>query len=258
MKKSFVAGSPKEVAQVMQEFVDAGATWVSAFDVMPRSSTARRGGGGGGSAGPGLPASKAQNRIRNSRHSDRGRDSSCGRMSHCRVDADGVPAEWVEATVATDGQPTLVYFLGDGRARVALEQARPIAERLAAVTGARILTVACLAGAQRSRAAAVDAGLTAYGWLLCEGCDVDVTTFVSGPSNRAVVMAILNAARTHRLPLPASAALVEEGSSCCLQPAESHDAEGAPMTITLVRNGDERVRSSQPGLGRARFAGHRR
>ena len=33
-------------------------------------------------------------------------------LSHCRVDAHGVPCEWVEATRATQGQPTVVYLLG--------------------------------------------------------------------------------------------------------------------------------------------------
>src|SRR5436190_24290670 len=37
-----------------------------------------------------------------------------GQVIYCRVDANGVPAEWVEATVATTGQPTLIYFSGDG------------------------------------------------------------------------------------------------------------------------------------------------
>ena len=41
-------------------------------------------------------------------------------LSHFRVDADGVPCEWVEATRATQGQQTIVYFLGaEARCRFA-------------------------------------------------------------------------------------------------------------------------------------------
>jgi hypothetical protein len=53
------------------------------------------------------------------------------RVSYCRVDAAGVPAEWIDATVATEGQPTFVYFLSGEYGAEALEQSRPSARDLA-------------------------------------------------------------------------------------------------------------------------------
>jgi hypothetical protein len=77
-------------------------------------------------------------------------------LTLCPVDAGGVPAEWVEATVATDRQPTVVYFhLGDGR---------PAACDLALATGARVLSVPCPSGA--------GPGVAAYTWLLGEGVNL--------------------------------------------------------------------------------------
>lgn len=90
-------------------------------------------------------------------------------VSHCRVDAAGVTAEWVEARAATLTQPTFVYFVrghGDGEV---LEAVRPAAGDLAVATGARLFTVDCPTVAH---------GITAYRWLLAEGCDLDGTAFI--------------------------------------------------------------------------------
>jgi hypothetical protein len=93
------------------------------------------------------------------------------RVSYCRVDADGIPAEWVEAGVATEAQPTYVWFV-DGGVET-LERCRGPAGDLASATGARVLTVACSWGPE---------GLVVLAWLFGEGCDVDRTTIVFEPS----------------------------------------------------------------------------
>ena len=134
----------------------------------------------------------------------RKRDTIGTPMSHCRVDADGVAAEWVEATVATEGQLTLVFFLGDDQTGSPLAQARPAAEKLAAASGARVLTVACGSAPLRTAAHSVEAALRAYAWLLREGCDLTRVTFVSDSSNGSVVRDILTAATLRGLPIPTS------------------------------------------------------
>ena len=101
---------------------------------------------------------------------------------------------------AAVGQATLVYFLSDGH-RDSLHRSRPIGERLAAVTGARVLTVACPVGCA-GYPAAVEAGLTAFTWLLGEGCDVGLTAFVTDHSNDELVVDILIAAANRGLPIP--------------------------------------------------------
>lgn len=110
---------------------------------------------------------------------------SSRQVSRCPVDAGGVPAEWIEAAVATDGQPTLVYFPGPGDAAAAA--AALLAARLAISTGARVLVVGCRP-TSRSRRAVAEDGAAAWRWLLGEGCDLSTTAFVTslGDDARAV------------------------------------------------------------------------
>lgn len=142
-------------------------------------------------------------------------------VTHCPVGADGVGAEWVEATAADEDQATLVYFLGAGQTQDALEFARPMAEQLAALAGARVLSVACQSGPRRSLAGAVEAGLTAYSWLLGEGCDVALTTFVSSPSDAGLVGAVRAAAARRGLPLPAGGISVDRQMVQLIQQRQS-------------------------------------
>ena len=123
-------------------------------------------------------------------------------VSYCRVNAAGIAAEWVETTVATNGQPTIVYFVSDGYGGDALEQCRPTARHLALASGARVFTVDC--SAQGSRAVAVQRGIAAYAWLLGEGCDGDLTTFAHESTGASLVEALLMAAKREGLPLPAA------------------------------------------------------
>ena len=128
---------------------------------------------------------------------------STPRVSCWRVDPAGVPAEWVESTVATEGQLTLVYFVKGGYGVEALQRNRPSARDIAVVTGARVLTVACSQRGKPSDIAAVNRGLNAYAWLLSEGCDVDQTAFTHDANGAALAESILVVARNQGLPVPA-------------------------------------------------------
>lgn len=124
-------------------------------------------------------------------------------MNYCLVDAGGVDAEWVEATVATECQPTVVFFLGCGYGMDSLERSRRSAGDLAVSTGARVLTVACSAPGEPLSRAAVEAGVAAYAWLIGEGCNLDLTAFTHDSSGAALVEAILLEAISDGLPVPA-------------------------------------------------------
>jgi hypothetical protein len=121
---------------------------------------------------------------------------------YCRVDASGVPAEWVEAARATQGQPTIVYFLNEYGAD-ALEEGRQSAGELAVATGARVLTVACSAQGKPDDAGAVERGVIAYAWLLGEGCDLDRTAFAHDLTGSSLLEAVLVRARNQGMPVPA-------------------------------------------------------
>ena len=127
-------------------------------------------------------------------------------VSYCRVDADGVPAEWVEATPAAEGQATFVYFQCGGCGGCGgdpFEQSRRPAGDIAESTGARVLEVACVSGAPFSPLSPVERGVAAYAWLIGEGCDVDSTAFTHEGGAASLADAILLAARDRGLPIPA-------------------------------------------------------
>jgi hypothetical protein len=113
----------------------------------------------------------------------------CG-TGRCAVNANGVRAEWIEATVATDGQPTVVLF-HDGRS--CDETVEHHAEAIATGTGARVLCVECVTESD---------GVIAYAWLLEEGLDLNTTSFSAGACDRGLAAAVRRAARARGLPVP--------------------------------------------------------
>lgn len=166
--------------------------------------------------------------MRSPRNQSAGRTLQCFTpsemaVSHCRVDAGGTPGEWVEAAVASSGQPTVVYFHASELGRDPLDQARRLAGRIAVVTGARVLTVGCPAVRRGSRSA-VFAGVAAYRWLLAEGCGLERTAFFS--SDESLATAILAAAWNDGLPLPVGGVRSSPGRKMSLPPTE-HDRKGA-------------------------------
>ena len=132
--------------------------------------------------------------------SDRSMVSS---VTYCAVDAAGVPAEWVDATVATAAQPTLVYFLSAGDRTDLFGRVRLTTGTLAVVTGARVLVVACSPRGDHGYAAAVRNGMAAYKWLIGEGCDLARTVFRQDATGVCLAEGVLFGLRRQGLPLPA-------------------------------------------------------
>ena len=122
------------------------------------------------------------------------------RVSCCSVDAHGVPAEWIEATAATDGQPTIVSFRDPGEPADSASPAPSLAAKLAIATGARVLEVGF------RRPAAVDDGIRTWLWLLGEGCDASTTAFIGFSHKGARACRVFCAAKQRGLPLPSGGA----------------------------------------------------
>ena len=120
----------------------------------------------------------------------------------CAVDAGGVPAEWVEAALATDSQTTVVHLLdSDGNAD-ATQESQAGAEQLAIATGARVLMVSCRSHPAQSLMGRVERGIAAYTWLLGEGCDLALSAFSYDAANLSLLHAVRPAANARRIPLP--------------------------------------------------------
>jgi hypothetical protein len=125
-------------------------------------------------------------------------------VTGCEIDADGVEAEWIEATVAYVGQPTVILVFDPVSHPGSAEQARHIAGDLAVATGARVLIVA---------APTITAAVSAYAWLLAEGVDLSTARFATEPWNPNQLGTILHRARAQGLPTPRTGTdLTEPGS----------------------------------------------
>lgn len=124
----------------------------------------------------------------------------------CPVDAGGVAAEWVEATVASPDQATFVCFSGGPSADDALAANRWWAEELAASSGARVLSVGCRVEAEHPYHSVED-GLAAWNWLLKEGVALSNATFFDGSGAAALASAVRNAAQDLGLQVPSAGAL---------------------------------------------------
>jgi hypothetical protein len=122
-----------------------------------------------------------------------------------------MPAEWVEATKAVCGQPTIVYFLSDGDGVQGLEQKRASAGNLAVATGARVLAVARAQHTDPAQTDAVQDGITVLMWLLGEGCDLGPVALTDDTPGASLAEGILIVARNRRLPIPAGC--ISAGSS---------------------------------------------
>jgi len=121
---------------------------------------------------------------------------------YCSVDADGVPAQWVEATVATCSQPTYVYFRSLGQEQPGLPPNDWPPAHLALSTGARVLSVGWRLSSDDSLTTAIRDGLTAYRWLLGEGCDLTTTILMRDADTAPIVDAVISVSQDDRLPLP--------------------------------------------------------
>ena len=123
-------------------------------------------------------------------------------VTHCGVNAGGIPAEWVEADVATEGQFTLIYLIAGGPE--SLEKGRRTSAAVAAATGARVLTIACSSPetGMDGGHSAVQRGVAAYAWLLGEGCDLDRTAVTDDSADNSLTRSVLAAAASAGLLIP--------------------------------------------------------
>lgn len=117
------------------------------------------------------------------------------RQSRWPVDAGGVPAEWIEVAPATIGQQTLVCFPGP-------EDGVRTATSLAVRTGARVLVVGDCS---------VDDGVTAWAWLLNEGCDTTTTSFVGTTAGSVLAFDVLAETQKRGLAPPAGGVWTSPG-----------------------------------------------
>ena len=125
-----------------------------------------------------------------------------------RIDAGGVPCEWLLAKGA-DPDRRLLYIHGGGWTSGGLESHRPLSARLSAATGCAVLAVDYRLAPEHPFPAGLDDCIATYAWLRANGpngAGPARSVFVAGDSAGGnLTLALLLALSQRNLPLPNAA-----------------------------------------------------
>ena len=138
-----------------------------------------------------------------------------------KVDAAGVPAEWVVAPGA-ERERVLLYLHGGGYVVGSVNTHRDLAGRLSRAAAARVLLIDYRLAPEHPYPAAVDDATTAYRWLLRHGATPARTAIAGDSAGGGLTVAALVALREAAEPLPAA--------GVCLSPWVDLEGIGESMT----------------------------
>jgi acetyl esterase/lipase len=138
-----------------------------------------------------------------------------------RVDAGGVPAEWV-TTPDADGERVLYYLHGGGYVLCSVDTHREMISRLSRAARARALAVDYRLAPEHPFPAAVDDSVAAYRWLLGTGVEPARVVIAGDSAGGGLTVATLLALRDSGDPLPAA--------GVCISPWVDMEGLGESMT----------------------------
>ncbi len=138
-----------------------------------------------------------------------------------KVDAAGVPAEWVMAPGAETGR-VLLYLHGGGYVLGSINTHRDLAGRLSRAAAARVLLIDYRLAPEHPYPAAVEDATAAYRWLLRHGATPASTVIAGDSAGGGLTVAALVALREAGEALPAA--------GVCISPWIDLEGIGASMT----------------------------
>ena len=138
-----------------------------------------------------------------------------------KVDAAGVPAEWVVAPGA-ESRRVLLYLHGGGYVIGSINTHRDLAGRLSRAAAARVLLIDYRLAPEYPHPAAVEDATTAYRWLLRHGAIPAHTVIAGDSAGGGLTVATLVALRDAGEALPAA--------GVCISPWVDLEGIGASMT----------------------------
>jgi acetyl esterase/lipase len=121
-----------------------------------------------------------------------------------KVDAGGVPAEWVVAAEADDNR-VILYLHGGGYSLGSLDSHRRLVAHLSIEAKARVLNVDYRLAPEHPYPAAVHDAVAAYRWLLGQGVGADRVAISGDSAGGGLTLATLLALKDAGDPLPAAA-----------------------------------------------------
>jgi epsilon-lactone hydrolase len=153
-----------------------------------------------------------------------------------KVDAGGVPAEWVAAP-GFDGQRAVLFLHGGGYAIGSINTHRRLAFDVSTAAGARVLLLDYRLAPEHPFPAAVDDAATAWRWLLKQDLAADKLAIAGDSAGGGLTIATLVNLRDQRLGLPA----------CAVAISPWVDLEGVGASMTARSAQDPMVQKA--GLG---------
>jgi monoterpene epsilon-lactone hydrolase len=137
-----------------------------------------------------------------------------------RVDAGGVPADWV-STAASKPLPVILFFHGGGYCIGSAKTHRDLVSRLCTAAGARALSVDYRLAPENPFPAAVDDGVAAYRWLRQQGVPASSIVIAGDSAGGGLTLATLLALKQAGDELPAG--------GVCMSPVTDHTKSGKSM-----------------------------
>lgn len=124
-----------------------------------------------------------------------------------KVDAGGVPAEWVTAP-GCDPARAVLYLHGGGYVIGSINTHRRLAYDISAASGARVLVIDYRLAPEHPFPAAVDDAATAWRWLLQQGFATSRLAIAGDSAGGGLTLATLVNLRDQKLGLPACAVAI--------------------------------------------------
>ncbi len=149
-----------------------------------------------------------------------------------RIDAGGVPGEWITVAESRDDR-VLFYLHGGGYVLCSVDTHRELVSRLARVMGARALAIDYRLAPEHPFPAAVADATAAYRWLLAEGVDPKGIVIAGDSAGGGLTMACLVALRDAEAPMPAAAV--------CLSPWTDMECVGDSLIQLAGKGGIDPV-----------------
>jgi acetyl esterase/lipase len=147
-----------------------------------------------------------------------------------KVDAGGVPAEWVAAP-GFDPDRVVLYLHGGGYAIGSINTHRRLAYDISAACGARMLVIDYRLAPEHPFPAAVEDAAKAWRWLISQGFDARRLAIAGDSAGGGLTMATLVNLRDQKLGLPA----------CAVALSPWVDLEGVGTSITARAEQDPMV-----------------
>jgi epsilon-lactone hydrolase len=124
-----------------------------------------------------------------------------------RVDASGVPAEWISAPSA-DASRAVLYLHGGGYVLGSITSHRELASRISRASGSRVLVIDYRLAPENPFPAAVEDATAAYRWMLQQGVAPKNAAIAGDSAGGGLTIATLVALRDAGDPLPATAVCI--------------------------------------------------